>query len=288
MTEDSSLVNMLQSVVPIRQLNHQTYWYSPDTTTRRDSVCAPLDQPHLIILATWMNAQPRHIVKFVAYYAVTYPETPILLLTSSTASFFLNTSRRQRADFDPAIKAILGRIDAKNKENSILVHALSNGGGGQIAFLSKLYSELQCRPLPAKAIILDSLPGKARFLQGLATFSHDLPKLWLLRVPLQLVFGILLFTFYILPEAFGIKSLALQLRDCLNSTDYLPRNAHRCYIYSTADEFILAADIEQHAGEARTKGLHVDTVCFRESGHVQHMREDPDTYWRAVRETWEK
>jgi hypothetical protein len=285
MADQPPLLQLLQPVMPMRQLNYKTYWYNPDPSPMG---AAARNQPELIILGTWMNAKPRHIIKYVIHYAAEYTKTPLLLLTSSTADFFLNTTQRQRSDFKPAIEAILSRIDPKTTNNSILVHALSNGGGGQISLLSKLFFELHGRPLPARAVILDSVPGRARLIQGLVSISPNLPRLWLLRILAQLVFGIMIFAFYILPQSLGGKNLVLLVRDYLNNMDYLPRDARRCYIYSVADKIISTGDVEEHALDAKAKAMDVETVCYQDSGHVEHMREDAGRYWAAVRRTWEK
>lgn len=234
-----------------------------------------------------MNARPRHILKFVEHYASTYPTTPILHLTSNSSDFFFNTSARQRAEFTPAINVIVSQLSETNRDGLILMHALSNGGGAQVALLSKHFRETQGEPLPAGALIMDSLPGKAKFWQGLALFSQGLPKFKPVRFLLQLFLGLLLCTFYIVPEKLGRKSHATMLRDYLNSEDYLPKYAKRCYIYSMSDRFVSAVDVQQHLDEAKAKGLMVETVCFEDSGHVEHMRMYPKTYWKAVQRAWE-
>ncbi|KAH7040071.1 uncharacterized protein B0I36DRAFT_343870 [Microdochium trichocladiopsis] len=85
------------------------------------------------------------------------------------------------------------------------------------------------------------------------------------------------------------------------------RQTLRTYIYSKEDDLIDYRDCEKHAADAVTgsgggvgtrgkKNSHhpgggrVKIPCrlemFHGSGHVAHMRHDPDRYWRVVGETW--
>jgi len=78
----------------------------------------------------------------------------------------------------------------------------------------------------------------------------------------------------------------------------------RTYIYSKQDAMIDWRHVEKHAADAATGGdnnsnnkksdgsSRVKIPCrlemFHGSGHVAHMRHDPERYWRVVTETWEQ
>ena len=70
------------------------------------------------------------------------------------------------------------------------------------------------------------------------------------------------------------------------SYDHVPVRRVRCYIYSDQDQTIQAKDVERHAYEARTKGWWVRTEKFHGSGHVQHLKLDPERYWDVVSDFW--
>ncbi|KAK9312149.1 hypothetical protein V1522DRAFT_233906 [Lipomyces starkeyi] len=309
-----------------KRLNHKTYLWTPPPSAARNNSSSVTNQtsfpntagtpPDLILIGSWMNASPRHIAKFTEYYQLIYPFSPILLLTSSTADFFFNNARKEAADYAPAVATVrvyIDQLSAHGQDHStpgegggLLVHGFSNGGGGQVAFLAEHYKAATGHPLPAKAVILDSLPGRSRYRVGIRTLSFGLPKAWYIRWPLQLAFAVLLAIFFQIPHALGRQTLATRLRDDLNAVAsgsrlgqvkekgngkkreaVIRKEAPRCYIYSDLDEFILDRDIEDHADEADAKGLRVKMVKFTGTKHVEHMRTDPDRYWGAVKGTWD-
>lgn len=61
----------------------------------------------------------------------------------------------------------------------------------------------------------------------------------------------------------------------------------RSYIYGPDDEVISEKHVENHADDARKKGMSIRTETFVGSKHVQHVRADQERYWKVVRETWE-
>ncbi|KAL1851207.1 hypothetical protein Plec18170_006531 [Paecilomyces lecythidis] len=282
------------------RLNHKAFLYVPkgangetlngiQSQTQRGA--GP--PPTLIYLSTWMNAQDRHIAKFVEYYQKLYPSSPILLAKSTSADFFFNSSSRQRQELAPAV-ATVRAYDARDRESNtqgggILVHALSNGGSGHISLTSQLYFKETGQPLPMKALILDSTPGKARIVDGAVTLTHNAPRAWYILWPLRLFFAIFVAVFYVLPDMLGWESLASMNWRILNSRDpeYLASDAVRSYIYSDGDTDMRAMDIEAHAREATAAGIRViEQENFHDTVHVAHMRHDPERYWGVVQQTW--
>ncbi|OMP84217.1 Transmembrane protein 53 [Diplodia seriata] len=286
-----------------QRLNHKTYLYDPATCGTGRQRTTPgsssgTDTPSLILVCSWMDALPRHVAKYTTYYRTLYPASPILLVTSATADFFFNTSSRQRRELAPALAAIRSYVPAPPTTNStaangcgggLLVHALSNGGCGHLAMLSAQYRHLtNGAPLPARSIIYDSAPGRSRFAQGLAAMSLSLPPSPFIRLPLQLVLAVLLVLCFHVPPLFGVRTAATSMRDVLNDAAYVCAEAPRLYVYSSADAVILAGDVEEHAEEARARGLRVERAVFEGSAHVGHMRMEPERYWELVATAWER
>ncbi|KAJ2899779.1 hypothetical protein MKZ38_002792 [Zalerion maritima] len=60
----------------------------------------------------------------------------------------------------------------------------------------------------------------------------------------------------------------------------------RTYIYGPGDAMIDWTEVERHAAAAASAGFDVKTERFEESGHVNHMRKDPDRYWGLVGQRW--
>ena len=110
---------------------------------------------------------------------------------------------------------------------------------------------------------------------------------------------VLVFFAYVLPRWVGRRNIADRAYDGLNSLEtvgksgcqgkeWLRKGAVRSYIYSDADGLCPAADIALHAMEAERLGLRVRNEVWVGSGHVAHMKLDPERYWNVVKETWEE
>jgi hypothetical protein len=63
--------------------------------------------------------------------------------------------------------------------------------------------------------------------------------------------------------------------------------APRCYLYSCNDTLIAWQDVHEHAEDSAQTGVPVTEVLFKDSGHVGHMRQEPNRYWSAVMATWD-
>ena len=62
----------------------------------------------------------------------------------------------------------------------------------------------------------------------------------------------------------------------------------RLYLYSSGDQIVRAAKVEEHAAQARTVGFPVQMAHFGRSAHVSHARDDPDKYWGSIAALWER
>jgi hypothetical protein len=45
-------------------------------------------------------------------------------------------------------------------------------------------------------------------------------------------------------------------------------------------------DVESHAKDAEEWCAHVRKERFEDTGHVAHMRKDPERYWGVIKEVW--
>ncbi|OJD33155.1 uncharacterized protein BKCO1_3300084 [Diplodia corticola] len=300
--------NKPQASVPglpgFQRLNHKTYLHDPATASPTPPATAArtpnsTGTPSLILVCSWMDAQPKHVAKYTTYYRTLYPASPILLVTSATADFFFNPASRQKRELAPALAAICSYVPTSSTSTDddrsdrsggggLLVHALSNGGCGHLAMLCTQYRSLTGHALPARSVIYDSAPGRSRFAQGLAAMSLALPSFPLARWPLQALIAVLLVVFFHLPPLLGVQTVSMAMRERLNDGVYLRAEAPRLYVYSSADAVILAPDVEEHAAEAEGKGWVVERAVFEGSAHVGHMRLEPERYWELVATAWER
>ncbi|MCJ1440976.1 MAG: hypothetical protein MMC23_001462 [Stictis urceolatum] len=267
-----------------QKLNFQTFYDSASGTSPDPSA------PALVVFCSWMNAAPRNIAKFMLHYRKLYPSTPILLLTSRAADFIYVTDAKHVRLCAPAVSTIRSVLSARGVGAGVLLHSFSNGGTGQLTFLSRAYYETTGQTIPAKAAILDSAPGLAAMGPGLRSFTVGLPEAWYIIWPLKAIFALLIVVLYSVPTFLGMKSLDVRMRDMVNSTEpeFLPKRAKRVYVFSDADDSIPMDHVLSHAEEARGKGIGVQTEVWKGTGHVEHMRKDPERYWGIVKGAWEE
>jgi hypothetical protein len=240
-------------------------------------------------------------MKYIHYYRTMYRTSPILVAHTSSADFFLVSRRALRRKLEPAIEIIRAHLEFESDGRSnegFLAHALSNGGSGHLTCLARQFYADTGRPLPVHALVLDSTPTRAPFPSLVASMNLTLPSSPWIRLPMKALIMMLLFLAYVLPRWMGKSNMADRVFDDLNSlgtvdksgrkaNEWLRKEAIRSYIYSDADEICLAKDIKPHAMEAARRGLRVRNEVWIGSGHVTHMKLDPQRYWNVVKETWE-
>lgn len=278
------------------------YHLLPVTTERNPAttnVASRIGAPQLILLCTWTDAAPKNIQKYIAGYQLLYPSSPILLIRTSSADFFTPEKiLMQKAGVPSCIisQALKDTENPTQPTGGLLAHALSNGGSSHLAILARRYHEDTCLPLPVDAIILDSTPTKPTFTSLMASLSMPLPRLVLVRQTMKAAIAMAVFLVYLVPRWLGMIILADRTYHDLCSSDnesddaremaWLKKGAIRTYIYSDTDVLCRAKDIESHFRTAQSQGLRVRSEPWQGSGHVAHMKMDPERYWRVVRETW--
>ncbi|OQV06728.1 hypothetical protein CLAIMM_11261 [Cladophialophora immunda] len=315
------------------QLGPQIYIYTPeaDSTTEIDNTArsqrtehqqqqeqehpAPAD-PDLIIVCSWMYAQPRNIVKYTKVYQATYPRARILLLRQDGGDFFFRTQAQQMRNLVPAV-SLIRELDSEKKEEGsgrelkVLLHIFSNGGAWTACQLADAYHHQQrgLAPtpldeadhafllLPITALVLDSTPSLPNAVASHTAICEALPKS---PRPLRALGSVLVWGYLGLAQAVGVatgqENVTLSLRRRLNDPrGAFARHGHghgppppRVYIYSQADALIPAADVERHAHEAaQVLGReNVRLEDFVASRHVGHVLADPARYWAIIGALW--
>lgn len=107
----------------------------------------------------------KHLAKYAAGYAKTFPSSPVLLVRS-TGRQFLKSAKDQIADLAKATeflneKGLLG-TGSEGKSRRMLVHAFSNGGLAQmmaVARQARSGGTAKGSALAPAAVIFDSCPG---------------------------------------------------------------------------------------------------------------------------------
>ncbi|GAA5956521.1 hypothetical protein JCM3765_003471 [Sporobolomyces pararoseus] len=290
----------------------------PSTTTAQNR-----DDPSLLVVFGWMDAQLRHVEKYLTSYRQLFPTSPILLLQSSQRGFYSTKNQLEtRKAFAPAVEMIRKQQQEKKGERGgMLVHVFSNGGCMSLKWLNQELSSTETTtqegetrstssisqektpllsssfspsgpsstttyPLSgARAIIFDSCPGKASLLVTLRAFSAPIRNKFL-------KFGAMGFLaiFHSLISLYNLilrkPPILNRLYAYLNQPTSLPP-VPRLYLYSKIDELIPCKDVEAHAKQAEEElGVSVRKERFEKTSHVGHVRGDPERYWKSVEELW--
>ncbi|KAL2812095.1 hypothetical protein BJX63DRAFT_262663 [Aspergillus granulosus] len=269
---------------PFKQLSSCIYIQEPET-----SVEDPGNSPRTIVLAFWMNAFSRSLVKYVAEYRRLAPNARIIFIRTSSSEFMLRpTKRAQYARLAPAVEV----LKTLPPDSPVFIHMFSNGGVFAVTHLLEAYQKATGHPLRVSSTVIDSAPGTATLSAAIKAFSYVLPKRWILRLLAKVLLYAYLTSMFVLGKAvskvLGIRDAVAVARQVINDGRVMrgldkvspPR---RCYIYSDADELVDWKDVERHASDAESKGFAVRREKFLGSEHVAHMKADPERYWNTVK-----
>ncbi|KAI0490143.1 hypothetical protein F4859DRAFT_523953 [Xylaria cf. heliscus] len=261
--------------------------------------CQPTD-PRLVLLLGWMDARDAHLARYVQQYQKIYPSSSILLVKARLAALvWPNVGSRDSAPAIEVIQAILKEDEFHDTAHpKVLIHALSGGGS---CSLYHLYNHLSPRQrgseaegetknalnfitLPEHITLFDSIPGIWSYQFNVNVLTASSKPGWsrLLALP---VAHLIALTCWILIRIFGVPDNQVTWSMAHNNP-MRNREVRRTYIYSNDDKICPSTSVETHAAKAISKGFDVKLELFKESGHVAHMRSDPDRYWRIVEEAW--
>ncbi|KAJ6210772.1 hypothetical protein PSV09DRAFT_1084080 [Bipolaris maydis] len=239
--------------------------------------------PHLIVIATWLNASPTQVQAYLSGYKSIFPTSGLLLIATTTKHFLFQPTAQRLRELEPAVR-IFQNTKADEK---VLLHVFSSGGTCTIYQLASAYNDHTSCPLPVSKIVFDSCPGVSSYRSTVAAFSTSLPQnpvLWTIgNVFYRIVFGIGL----VAEKLTKWKNIVGWAYEGLNKKALFPDSAARLYLYSLADELVPWKHIEHHADEARNMCQKVWRVRYTSTAHVYHMFQDRRKYWDAVMGIWD-
>ncbi|KAG8928725.1 hypothetical protein FRC02_006537 [Tulasnella sp. 418] len=249
------------------------------------------NDPTVIILFGWMDAQLPHIYKYTESYNRLYPAATQIIVRSRQ-SIFWQTEKVQIAYFQPAMKLFKDHgVINPGSNDRLLVHTFSNGGCIKLVTLAKAIHQYDppaskdSSALRARAVILDSCPGDANFFRGIKVLTIGIRNR-ILRYLAKCLVGFLLFFGFGYLRITGQSDIFELMQNDLLNPSILPLTSRRAYLYSTKDPLVPVWNVEAHAQAAREKGVLVQLEKYERTPHVNHMKENPDKYWGIVRDTW--
>ena len=245
--------------------------------------------PKIIVLMTWMSAQPLHIAKYIDGYQELYPDSRIVLVRSAPADFFYRSTRKQNRWLAPVVDAVNASCATGNdKSANLLLHNFSNGGFHHLLNLLRTYQEKTSRPFPAHVKILDSCPGRGTFQESINAVSASFPRSQPLRMILVALLYLVISLYWLTFVPYSIPDPIERIRRALNDKNLMSTEARRCYIYSTKDSMVGWRDVEAHAQDAEGVGFVVRKERFDASEHCAHVRIDGSKrYWGIVQDFWQ-
>ncbi|KAK5200347.1 hypothetical protein LTR92_000890 [Exophiala xenobiotica] len=277
------------------KLGEQIFLYKPATGTSSEPQTSG-GHPDLIILCSWMGAQPRYIKKYTKPYQMMYPQSPILLLRQNGADLFWRPLFLQRTAIQPALSVIQQLVDEKRPNKPrVFVHIFSNGGSYTASQFTAAYRDFSPNKdelLPISALVLDSTPSLPSARRAHTAISESLPK----SGPLRAIGSVAVWGYIGMAKTIetvsGSENITTWLRKKLNDPEgaFMQDGLKRLYIYSQADALIPADDVEAHANEAISiiGKDRVQLEDFVSSRHVGHVMLDEKRYWGLVETLWKE
>lgn len=239
--------------------------------------------PSLILLFSWTSAAPRPMSKYTTDYIEMFPNTPIIIITTTLSDLAFKSEKQKQALLAPAVDFLTSR----HLDSNIHAHCFSEGGSHKAIQFAEAYLSRTGSRLPITSLCLDSTPGDHQYHRIARAFRLSLPPYCIVRT-LGLIFAYLMLTcLWFFYAIYGPrKNLMTRIRRGLQDQRLWDiQHIPRCYLYSERDSLIKYQDVERHAMKAERKGVPVLLVKFQESEHCHHIREDPGKYWSAVQWT---
>ncbi|BGP15464.1 hypothetical protein JCM10213_000180 [Rhodosporidiobolus nylandii] len=303
----------MASKLALKRLSSSVYYVEPALAAGANGAKGPGKgkAPELVLVSSWMDAQIRHIEKYLASYRELYPTASILLIRSDQRDFYSLGDRLARS-LSPAVDLIRAHAArsssssstgaAAGPESNILVHVFSNGGCMSLKELNELLRRpasgatradgeprlngaKQLDGVPARCIVFDSCPGHSTLRLTLRAFTAGMKSRWL-KLPVMAFFSLLYGGLKLIDIILRRPPALTRLSAYLNSPALPP--VPRLYLYSHADALVPGTDVEAHAAQAKAKGAQVRMERFDGTAHVAHARKEGERYWAAVERSWEE
>jgi hypothetical protein len=248
--------------------------------------------PHTVVVYGWGDAPPKHVSKFTQGYRELFPYAKqIAVLSPISQGFFDHVSKRTE-DMMPVVNELFPK-DRANPSDMILLHCLSNSGVGNYSSTLNAYKELYNAPMPHILTVYDSAPGQTkptwsnlrRWSKAMAMGpAAKLP--WPFFITQSFCIGFFIFI-HLFDFVVGRESSPKFCKRLLFDEEWESKDSTRLFIYGKKDILIPAEHIEEHIANGMKLGYKTESQIF-ESGHVDHMRKNPEKYWETIDHVWKR
>lgn len=267
------------------RLSSVAFIYQPSISygTTIGSTNSSTPPPDLILFPSWMDAQPRHVSKYLAEYQKLYPTSTIITINFQTAHSLRLSKSNQTKWYGPVVDYVV----SLPKGTKILLHQVSNGGSFCIISIASLYHSLTNNPLPLTAQVLDSTPGQPSFFSDIDSVLTGMPPNPVVRAVAWSLIFIFSSISYAVLFVMRREHMVNVMRGKLNAEGLFER-CPRAYIFSRQDKMVAAEAVELHVKESRALGWKCTAEEFKGSKHVAHMMLDRERYWGIVEDVWKE
>jgi hypothetical protein len=244
--------------------------------------------PSHVFIFPWTNARSRDVAKYTNKYLRLFPGACLVVITTSLKDLCFRSSLQKQARLQGFLDHLLG--DSEHDNVRILMHVFSEGGSNKAVELAEAHTKRTGRRLPVLAICLDSTPGLPRYLRLCNALEKSLLPHPLLKQMGFVVGSCALGAIWILFRVFRDyedNPISRTRRQLLDPSQF-DHCAPRCYIYSKADALVAWQDIQDHIAASLELDIPVTQCVFSNSKHCMHARDEQETYWGLVLQTWRK
>ncbi|KAL7764082.1 hypothetical protein ACKLNR_005227 [Fusarium oxysporum f. sp. zingiberi] len=178
-------------------------------------------------------------------------------------------------------------------DGSVLFHVMSNSGTINYSATLNAYKETYNRPMPHALTVYDSTPGTPYLTwDNLKRFSHAMAIGLAAKLPLPfIVTQVLCAWFFCMIHVFdylaGRESAPKFSHRIFTDEQWESKKSTRLFLYGKGDFLIPWQHIEGYMAVSQEAGYLSEGQLF-ESGHVGHMKKDPEKYWGTIQESWER
>ncbi|KAK8050775.1 hypothetical protein PG994_012505 [Apiospora phragmitis] len=292
------------------KISDQIYIHHPDRDDDNAATNVDHVEPHpdKVIIYGWGDGHPRNVSKYIEGYRALFPRAIIIAVLATTFKAAYQPLHERTEGMMPVIDAAFS--EKQKQPPRVLLHAMSNAGGINMASTLNAHLARHGTPLPHRVMVMDSSPGGVVFHQQVGRWSRamaigmrrSLPR-WVPHAMLQAVFYVFLWVNRLWEFILRRHHAGAWSREAVNRHEMVPvpalavkdnkiadeyHRSRRLYLYSKEDDIIGWEDVEEHAEYASKLGYHADTEVFEGSGHVDHMRHHPQKYWESIAKTWRK
>ncbi|PNP73791.1 hypothetical protein FNYG_12981 [Fusarium nygamai] len=246
------------------------------------------EHPRTVVIYGWGDAHPKNISKFANGYRQLYPHAKQVAVLSPIYKGFTDHVTQRTEAMLPVIHEVFPN-DAS--DGSVLFHTMSNSGTINYSATLNAYKETYNRPMPHTLTVYDSTPGTPHLTwDNLKRFSHAMALGLAAKLHLPFIIAqVLCAWFFVLIHVFdylaGRESAPKFSHRIFTDEKWESKKSTRLFLYGKGDFLIPWQHIEGYMAVSREAGYPSEGLVF-ESGHVEHMKKDPERYWGVIQESW--